>query len=92
MKTQFDLVISSPLKRALQTAEIICSDPLLCDERIKERFNGKLEGCTDAAKLVDFSDPNNTSYGIEPLRAFRKRIGEFWDEILQKYKGKISLS
>lgn len=37
---------------------------------------------------MDFSDPNDTGYGIEPLRAFRKRIGKFWNEILQKHKGK----
>lgn len=85
---QFDLVISSPLKRALKTAEIIRPGSILCDERIKERFNGELEGRTDAASLVNFSDPNDTRYGIEPLPLFRKRIREFWDEILQKYKGK----
>lgn len=85
---RFDLVISSPLKRALKTAEIICSDPILCDERIKERYNGELEGRKDAASLVDFSDPNDTRYGIEPLPLFRKRISEFWDEILQRQKKK----
>lgn len=85
---RFDLVISSPLKRALKTAEIIRSGSILCDERIKERYNGELEGRTDAASLVDFSDPKDTRYGIEPLPLFRKRIREFWDEILQKYPEK----
>lgn len=47
-----------------------------------------MEGRTDAAELVDFSDPKDTRYGIEPLPLFRERIREFWDEILQKYHSK----
>lgn len=85
---RFDLIISSPLKRALQTAKIIRPDSVLCDERIKERFNGELEGRTDAAELVDFSDPKDTRYGIDPLPLFRERIRGFWVEILQKYHSK----
>ena len=43
----FDIIISSPLKRAKHTAEIINEKkklPLILDDRIKERNYGKLEG------------------------------------------------
>ena len=41
---KFDKVFSSPLKRAIQTAEIICNGRINTDERIIERCNGELEG------------------------------------------------
>ena len=44
---EIDLIISSPLKRALQTAEIINKTkniPLIIDERISERDFGEFEG------------------------------------------------
>lgn len=83
-----DYVFSSPLKRALKTAEIIYSGDIIIDERIIERCNGELEGRTDANELIDFSDPNDTRYGVEPLAVFRKRINDFWQEILRDYSGK----
>ena len=43
----FDLVFSSPLKRAYKTAEIITKKPIRIDDRLIERYNGKLEGCND---------------------------------------------
>ena len=41
---KFDKVFVSPLQRAYQTADIICSNEKIKDERIIERDNGKLEG------------------------------------------------
>ncbi len=42
----FDCCYSSPLARAKETAEIICESkcPVLCDDNLKERFGGELEG------------------------------------------------
>ena len=44
---EIDLIIVSPLKRALETAEIINKDrniPMIIDYRIKERDFGEFEG------------------------------------------------
>ena len=38
---KFDKVFSSPLKRAIETAQIICNNPIIKDDRIIERCNGK---------------------------------------------------
>lgn len=84
----FDYVFSSPLKRAVKTARIIHSGEIICDARIIERYNGELEGRTNTNDLIDFSDPNDMRYGVEPLLVFRKRITEFWNEILKTYVGK----
>lgn len=88
---KFDKIFSSPLKRAYKTAQIICGEDanIIKDERLIERCNGELEGklkneCVDA---VDFTDPNERRYGIEPLLDFRKRIDDFLDEITKKYPG-----
>ena len=40
----FDRVYSSPLKRALETAQIISGNDIIIDERLIERSNGDLEG------------------------------------------------
>ncbi|WP_219836551.1 histidine phosphatase family protein [Paenibacillus sp. R14(2021)] len=52
---KWDAVISSDLKRALQTAEILAGAlgiPLLApDERLRERFYGKVEGTTEQERL-----------------------------------------
>lgn len=86
---RFDKVISSPLKRALKTAQIITDSEITIDERIIERDNGELEGKLkqDCPPNIDFNNPN-TGYGIESIIYFRKRIFDFFDEITEKYKGK----
>lgn len=89
-KEKFDLVFSSPLKRAIKTANIICKNNIILDERIIERHNGDLEGKlkSEYEGLIDFSDLNENRHGIEPLPVFRKRIKDFFDEILEKYTNK----
>lgn len=84
----FDVVYSSPLKRALKTASIIYNGNIIVDERLLERDNGELEGTNKNKSVVDFSDPNDTRFGIEHLPAFRKRISEFLEEIVIKHRGK----
>ena len=90
---EFDVVISSPLKRALKTANIILGDNLSLhintDERIIERSNGELEGKlkTETDQNIDFN-AENIKYGIEPIKVFRKRINDFCKDITEKYRGK----
>ena len=86
----FDKVFSSPLKRAFKTAQIICDGEFVADNRLKERFNGELEGKTKSEIKVfpNFNDPNETSCNIEPLNNFKNRIKDFFEELLEKYKNK----
>lgn len=88
---KFDVIISSPLKRALQTATIITGDTnIITDDRIIERCNGDLEGKlkNEINDMIDFNNPNGSGYGIENITDFRKRIYDFLCEITDKYKGK----
>ena len=87
---KFDLVFSSPLQRAVKTAEIICNNEILKDERIIERDNGDLEGKlkTEIVEIPDFNDPNETRYNIENIVDFRNRIYDFFNEIKNQYRGK----
>ena len=87
---EFDKVFSSPLKRALETAQIITNEPIEIDNRIIERCNGQLEGKlkTECENMVDFTDENEQKLGIESLPDFRGRITDFFDELEKKYAGK----
>lgn len=61
---KFDIVITSPLKRAIQTAQEITNQKIIIDERIIERSNGELEGKlkTEIKEKIDFNDPNEKKY------------------------------
>ena len=84
---KYDIVICSPMHRAIQTAEIINKDrnvPIITDERIRERKLGELEGnkVTDETekKIWDY----NLNYQIpngENIHDFEKRILGFFNEI-----------
>ena len=94
---KYDIVICSPMHRAIQTAEIINKDrnvPIITDERIRERKLGELEGnkVTDETekKIWDY----NLNYQIpngENIHDFEKRIDEFFDDIKEKYHDKSVL-
>ena len=90
MGVKFDKVFSSPLKRAKETAQIICDQEITVDNRLMERFNGELEGKskTEIKDFPDFNDPNETRFGVEPLNNFKERINSFLSELESTYKGK----
>lgn len=91
---KFDKVFSSPLKRAYKTAQVICENngidekTIIIDERLIERSNGELEGLLrdEYEGKIDFADPNDIRYGVEPLLNFRGRIEDFLKDICSKYK------
>ena len=90
----YDIVICSPMKRAIQTAEIINQEKnkeIIIDERIRERKLGKLEGnnVTEETekKIWDYELDYKIPEG-ESLHDFEKRILNFLTEIKQKYKNK----
>ncbi len=99
---KYDLIISSPLKRARETADIInqvLNVPIIEDDRLMERNFGKSEGLTKAViremekehpEITDvWNYKRNVQYnGIEGMQEFCKRVYEFLDEIINKYQGK----
>lgn len=88
-----DVVISSPLKRARKTAEIIASRrdiPIVCDKDITERSFGRYEG--QEAKYIDFDAIKRSGeIGIETDEEFVIRIGRFLENVKKQYKDKTVL-
>ncbi len=84
---EFGRVYSSPLKRAVSTAKIICGREPEIDGRLIEMDYGPYEG-TDLKNLPDelklfFSDfvNNPAPEGMESLDSVVKRAGEFLEEL-----------
>jgi broad specificity phosphatase PhoE len=93
-----DIIFSSPLIRAIQTAEPVAKYKNLeikIKQRITERNYGELEG-QDYNELVELMKPiiktgDFKKYNIEEPIVFRERIDSFWNEIHKKYFGKTVL-
>lgn len=97
-----DLIISSPLKRARETANIINNNynlSIIEDNRIMERYYGKSEGLTKVERQeLKKTNPeleyiwnynkNIDFNNIEVTKDFCNRIYSFLDEIIEKYEGK----
>ena len=83
-------MITSPLIRAIQTADEIANNEKIIDYRITKRSNGELEGKlkSEITEKIDFNNSNDKKYNIESIDEFRKRIYDFLDKIKEKYKGK----
>lgn len=88
-----DVVISSPLRRAKDTAKIITNVkyPINIDDRIIERNWGLCEGAyigdVDTVKCWNFY-LNTNDNKIECVQDFLKRLSEFLEEIRIRYKDK----
>lgn len=92
-----DLIISSPLKRAKKTAEIIGNNrniPIVINEALIERSFGRYEG--KAPEGIEFDElwnyklnkKYNDAENIEELFA---RVNNFLDDIQKKYQDKTVL-
>lgn len=94
---QLDVVISSPLKRAKKTAEIIIKGrdiPLIIDQQVKERCFGKFEGKT--REEINFEELwnyklNKQYEDAESTGAVFERIGNFLERIKEEYQDKTVL-
>lgn len=96
----FDLIISSPLSRASETANTInyCKNlPIIYNDLITERRFGKLEGKIDLSEydcnidmLLNYS-LNYNKYNVEPLQSFFTRVETFLNDCKSKYSNKIIL-
>ena len=88
-----DVVISSPLSRAKETAKILIDSklPINTDDRIKERDWGMNEGALiDTVDRWDCWDVilNTKVQNIECIQDFMYRVSNFIEEIKIKYKDK----
>lgn len=90
----FDSIYSSPLSRALETANIIKDTLKLnldikTDSRIIERCFGVLEGKDfSIARPYFVNNKENEVNGLETTEEVYIRVKEFLDEINQKYDNK----
>ena len=90
---KIDICISSPLKRAKETAEILVKGKknIIFDERLKERSLGDFEG-----KRIDFDiilkhwnyNLNDCECGIESIKDCLDRAKDFLNDIKIKYPNK----
>lgn len=81
---QFDVVYSSPLKRAMETAQIITErDDIIIDERLEEMDFGSAEGhdCKDPAKISEiFPEVKN----VETIQSVQSRAFAVFKEIISE--------
>ena len=94
----FDICISSPLKRTLETASIVTDNKykIITDELLIERNLGEFEGKKYAEyeklKFWDYK-LNNDSYGVEPIKDILKRTSSFLNNLKEKdYKTVLIVS
>lgn len=94
-KIDFDLIITSPLKRAYRTAEIIRGNrqiPFMTDERLREICFGEYEGLISKSEGYSIPDPDfknffkkteayQTPPGGESIESLLKRTGEFLEDL-----------
>lgn len=92
--TDFDVCITSPLKRARKTADhVTCGMvKIVEDPRVSEIALGELEGTpvTEEA-LSRLSDLDYAPAGGESKRMLDVRVRSFLDSLKKEYKGKVVL-
>lgn len=95
-KFKIDVVISSPLDRALKTAEIAINGelPIILDDRLKSRNHGEFQGLPRTAmRNTDYWDYNkNTQYKeAESVGDLFNRVESLLNDIKQQYDNKTVL-
>ena len=94
-----DIIISSPIMRARETAELMAEalqyskEDIVVDERIKEIDPGELDGKPNSEFHEFFGCNYKTMFtkipkGGENLSGMRQRVGEFIYDIESKYENK----
>lgn len=90
------LVISSDFKRAAETAEIVReelgTDPVIYDERLRERYFGGWEGQAHAnyskTWMQDVYNPDQLGNGAESADAVRQRMQAVIESLEEQYAGR----
>ncbi len=102
--TSLDVVISSPLLRAIQTAEIVTGFPretIEIDPQATERSFGRMEGLTRAEVEARFPEVRylqigHVGYSLnppdgEPFPALQDRAQRFLHRVLERRRGRRTL-
>ena len=96
---QFDRIYSSPLKRAMQTAEIVAAGkPVTVEPLITEMHFGSYEGMPysriDEKMWAFIHDPENVAppEGVESIGSLTARTGRFLDSLISAGKGECVLA
>ena len=89
----WDIIITSDLSRAIETAQIISTriklPDIIYDERVREIDCGKIEGTTEIERLnIWGSNWWELDLGMEKFEDVSKRGLEFLEEVVVTYKGK----
>jgi len=90
----FDYIISSDLKRAKETAQIITNNNpnLILNTKLRERNYGKLEGTTpENISLFWDVKTNINNYSVEPIKSFLTRIFDEMDKIINSHNSKDNI-
>ena len=94
-KEKIDLFFSSPMKRAIQTAQIINehhNKEILIEDSLLERSFGKLEGThyPDLNYHMQniYLDDSYEEFDIERIEIFKERLKKFWENLLNTQFGK----
>jgi isoleucyl-tRNA synthetase len=92
---KIDIIISSPLQRAQESAEIIAKEigvKIIVDEKIRELDYGQLDGSSWDELFKVYSNGLNPGredkHGIEGEEDIYDRVASFIEEINSKYQGK----
>lgn len=86
-KLKFDYIITSPLKRAMETTKIISKgERIIKNNNLKERNYGELEG-TSPENINEFwkVSTNLKERNVEPIKEFLDKIFKEMDTIIQNY-------
>lgn len=102
---QLDIIYSSDLKRASDTAREIhkyhSKVPIVFTEKLRERYYGSIEGLRKSQVDPNFKDneafpkefsynsENIKKYGMESSESLIKRAKEFIDDIYEKHKDDV---
>ncbi|WP_296631996.1 histidine phosphatase family protein [Rhodoluna sp.] len=91
----WDIVLTSPLSRAADTAKIVADsfgfDSIAVEQLLLERSFGEAEGLSHEEWKATYSDPNAVPGG-ESLEALKVRSRELLRHIAEKYEGQRVLA
>lgn len=93
--THIDVIISSPLIRAVKTAEIINENhnlDILIDEEATERNLGIYEGQPNEQEIfnkIRYYTKNVPVEQGEDCKTYTKRVFDFLDKVISEYKNKV---
>ncbi|MFS0690875.1 histidine phosphatase family protein [Sporosarcina sp. 179-K 8C2 HS] len=86
---QFDIILSSPQERAVQTAEIVTGETAMVDTRLDVFDLGEADGLkTGEVKMAGLIPDPNVYNGVEGAESFVKRVFEFMSELENDYRYK----